>query len=96
MQVCFRPSLTLDQPRQRKHDRNAGNENKEGKDEVVEPKTFPLCVGHLCAKKLAHGIEHRAFATQDSLKRYHRAIGADDPENAEATHRIDGKDTACL
>jgi len=50
----------------------------------------------LCAKNLAHGIKHRAFATQYPLKSYDRAIGANNPENAETAHRIDGKDTARL
>ena len=46
-------------------------------------------MGNLCAEKFTYGAEHRAFAAQHPLKSYHRTVGANDPENAEPTHRID-------
>ena len=96
VQMRFRPSLALDQPRQCEHNRNTRDENEQGEDEVVETEAFPVGMGYLCAEKFARGAERRAFAAQHPLKSDHRTVGANDPENAESAHRIDGQDTARL
>src|SRR4029079_8680194 len=88
--------LALDQPRQREHDRNAGDKNEQWKDEIVTAKPLPLGMSHLSAKKFAHGTEHRTLVAQHALKSYHRAIGTDNPKNAEPAHRIHRKDAAGL
>src|SRR5262249_10317728 len=51
---------------------------------------------HLPAEETAYRVECRTFVAQHPVKCPDRAIGADDPENAEPAQRVDRHDTASL
>jgi hypothetical protein len=51
---------------------------------------------HLPAEEAAHRVQCRTFVAQHPVKRPDRAIGTDDPENAESAQRVDRHDTTSL
>ncbi len=54
MHLSSCPPLMFDQAREREHNRYAGYKNEKRKDEIVETESFPVHMGHLCAKKGPH------------------------------------------
>ena len=89
-------SFFFDKPRQCQHDRHAGDKNKKRKNQVVKAEPDPLRMVHLRAEEIAHRVERRALVAQHPVERPDRSVGADDPENAEPTQRVDRYDTASL
>ena len=89
-------ALALDETRQGKHDRDAGDKNEQRENEIVEAKAFPVLVGELVAEKAADGVDNGAFAMGHFGYAPHRAIKAHDAEHVQATQRIDRYDAASL
>ncbi len=75
------PAFAFDQPRQRKHDRDAGQEYEQRKDQVVEPEPFPGGVLELGAEEAAGAMDKGAFAARHLRERHHGAVEAHDPKH---------------
>src|SRR5262249_21234257 len=96
VQVCQRLAFLLDQARQCQHNRDAGYENEQWKNKIVEGKPFPLHVLQLGPEEVAGRAWCGALVAQHPFERPDRSVGADDPEYAESTQCIDRHDSAGL
>ena len=68
---------------QRKDERDAGNEYKEGKDQIVKVEPFPVLVVQL----LGHHAGDVVVA--DLIQAVDEVFGADDPKHVESAQCID-------
>src|SRR5512144_3184620 len=96
MQVRPHPPFTLDQPRQCQHDRDAGDENEQRKDEIVKAEAFPCHMTHLSTEEATDRAQRWALVAQHPVERPDRSVGTDDPEYIEPTQCIDRHDAASL
>ena len=89
-------AVTLHHPRQRQHDRNAGHENEQRKNEVVEVEALPGDVNELAPQKAAHAADDRALAARHLGERRRGAVDAEQPKHVDAAQRVDRADAAGL
>jgi hypothetical protein len=81
--------LPFDQARQREHDRDAGDENEQREDEVVERQAFPGHVMQLSPEEMADATRDRPLAGAHVGKRPDGAVAAYQPEDVETAQRVD-------
>ena len=87
-------ALLLDQPREREHDRDAGHEDEQREDEVVEAQSLPLRMLELPSDNGGGRARDRALAGQHFGECLGGPVGTDDPEHGEAAQGIDRGDAA--
>src|SRR5665213_1328265 len=75
--VGLKPAFPLDQARERKHDRYAGNENEQWKDEIEEIKDFPAGMRQLRAEKITDAADDRSLVGTDLRQRQDHAVAAE-------------------
>ena len=74
-------AFALDQARQRKHDRNTGQEHKQRKNQIVKAKPFPGHVLKLGAEKASGGVDGGTLAVGHLRERLHGAVEPHDPKH---------------
>ena len=91
-QMRLRQPFPLHQPRQREHDGDAGDENEQREDEIVEREAFPGDVVQLLAEEFADAADDRPLVGGHVVERPDGAVAAENPEDVEAAQRVDRGD----
>src|SRR5262249_35187122 len=80
----------------REHDRDAGEEDEQREDQIVEAQAFPRRVRELLGEEAADRAHDRPLVARHLADRQHGAVAAQDPDEAEAAQRIDRFDALGL